>query len=113
VLLEGLCGGKANCQNQPPSEQLRTCLGLIFSLCWCCCIAHDLFIIMTNTSPIGMPLSQPCSYESCGPPKPCPLVNNGDRREVMDISADFWTDSGSGEDWNKLFKYRVAINCLE
>jgi hypothetical protein len=48
----------------------------------------------TNTSPIGMPLSQSISYD---PANPCPLVNNGDRHEAGGINADCWMDGGSGE----------------
>ena len=58
---------------------------------------------------MGMPSPQSSSY---GPAKPCPLVNNGDRREAMGISADCWMDGGSDENRTKSFKYLVAINCV-
>lgn len=62
---------------------------------------------VTKTSPIGIPASQSCSYL---PPIPPPFVSSGDLREAMGAGADCCTDCGSGENSNKLFRYRVAIN---
>ena len=55
-------------------------LGLRISLLRFAWMSHDLYITLRNISPIGMVLTQGCSYI---PARLWPLVNCGDRLETM------------------------------
>lgn len=57
-----------------------THLGLRISLLRFACMSHDLYMTLRNISPIGMVLTQGCSYI---PARLWPLVSCGDRLETM------------------------------
>ncbi|KAF8157031.1 hypothetical protein B0H34DRAFT_482555 [Crassisporium funariophilum] len=92
----------------PPRNKQRTHFGLITSLLRCSCISQALYITVRNTSPIGIVLTQGCSY---GPPRLCPFVSCGDRLDTIGVLAVRCTSGGMGWKCTRSERRRVAISC--
>ena len=82
-------------------------LGLRISLLRCSWMSHDLYMTLRNISPIGMVLTQGCSYI---PARLWPLVNCGDRLEIMCVEETPCISGGIELKCTRSERRRVAIS---
>lgn len=84
-----------------------THLGLRISLLRFAWMSHDLYMTLRNISPIGMVLTQGCSYI---PARLWPLVNCGDRLETMCVEETPCISGGIELKCTRSERRRVAIS---
>ena len=82
-------------------------LGLRISLLGFAWMFHDLYMTLRNISPIGMVLTQGCSYI---PARLWPLVSCGDRLETMCVEEPPCISGGIELKCTRSERRRVAIN---
>jgi hypothetical protein len=84
-----------------------THLGLRISLLRFAWMSHDLYMTLRNISPIGMVLTQGCSYI---PARLWPFVNCGDRLETMCVEETPCISGGIELKCTRSERRRVAIS---